>query len=151
MRERRGLVRQVAALRVQRELYDSSWMRNPRCRSRSKGAVSTPPGRCACRRRPTSSTTIGRLWTCCEGYVAPSQRKASRPPASPTKPNPFSGLYHLTVARTGGPGEDACSCPVFVECWRACLITLLLVGPPSHVRRPWAGDSRGRNAAGPGC
>src|SRR6476646_3143220 len=31
-------------------------------------------------------------------------KKASpEPSASCTKPNPFSGLYHLTVARTGGP------------------------------------------------
>jgi len=40
--------------------------------------------------------------------------------------------------------------PVFVECWRAWLITLPLVGPPSPVRRPWASGSRGQNAVAPG-
>src|SRR3954454_16586661 len=37
-------------------------------------------------------------------------RKASlEPSANCTKPNPFSGLYHLTVARTDGP-EGASNC-----------------------------------------
>ena len=42
--------------------------------------------------------------TVAERLAPPRGKKASpEPSASCTKPNPFSGLYHLTVARTEGP------------------------------------------------
>jgi hypothetical protein len=52
-------------------------------------------------------------------------RKASPPVGSCTKPKPFSGLYHFTVAETGGPAGAASkrgllsrgAYPKFVGAW----------------------------------
>src|SRR5207253_6256103 len=56
----------------------------------------------------TSSVAPGGTLPCPPRSTTLTCKKASpEPSASCTKPNPFSGLYHLTVARTEGPEGDS--------------------------------------------
>jgi hypothetical protein len=55
------------------------------------------------RRRPDLKRGARRHGAVAAALTTLTWRKASPPVGSCTKPKPFSGLYHFTVAETGGP------------------------------------------------